>query len=155
MNPRELFYTPQEVASMFRLTKTALNSQRKRGIEPGALAVKVGGKYLYPRNLIDHYLDRLADRARDSLGLEESIASDLFRMPPTSTRVVTLSEAAERLGVAASDLRAQWENDVYPGALGWQTTPSAEIVFAPRDLDIWTEANAYQGRQDTSPDSAQ
>jgi hypothetical protein len=148
MSPPELFYTPQEVASMFRLTATALNSQRKRGIEPGALAVKVGGKYLYPRGLIDYYLSQLAEEAQASLGLDDSVAEDLFKTTPTNTRVLTLPEAAERLGVDASELSTQWENNTYPGALGWRTTPDAEIVFAPRDLDIWTESHAYQSRQD-------
>lgn len=134
---------------MFRLTKTALDSQRKRGIEPGALAVKVGGKYLYPRALVDHYLQQLADSARDSLGLDESMAADLFRLPPTNTRVLSLSEAADRLRMAPRELAAQWEEDTFPGALGWRATPDDEIVFAPRDLDIWTEASAHQEHQDT------
>ena len=154
MNSPELFYTPEEVASMFRLTKIALNSQRKRGIEPGSLAVKVGGKYLYPRNLIDHYLSQLAREAQASHGLDESITADLFRLPPTNTRVLTLDEAADRLGVESEQLMTQWEDDTYPGALGWRATPEAEIVFAPRDLDIWTEANANQSRQDTASPGA-
>lgn len=139
---------------MFRVTPTALNSQRKRGTEPGSLAVKVGGKYLYPKNLIDAYLDRLAQTAQDSLGLEDSLAEDLFRSPPTNTRMLSLDEAASRLGIDAAVLTEQWDADTYPGALGWRSTPGAEIVFAPRDLDIWTEANANQGSQDTSPTAA-
>lgn len=133
---------------MFRLSPAALNSQRKRGVAPGALAVKVGGKYLYPTNLIEHYLDQLAETARTSLGLDENLAADLFRAPPTNTRILTLSEAADRLGMAPSVLSAQWEQEIYPGALGWKATPDAEIMFAPRELDIWTEANANQDRQD-------
>jgi hypothetical protein len=46
-------------------------------------------------------------------------------------------------------LSTQWENNTYPGALGWRTTPDAEIVFAARDLDIWTESHAQESRQDT------
>lgn len=149
MNPPELFYTPREVAEMFRVTTTALNSQRKRGTQPGSLAVKVGGKYLYPKNLIDHYLDHLARTAQSSLGLDDSLAEDLFRIPPTNTRMLTLAEAAERLGIDAAVLADQWADDRYPGALGWKSTPDADIVFAPRDLDIWTQANANQGSQDT------
>lgn len=135
---------------MFRLTATALNSQRKRGIAPGALAVKVGGKYLYPKTLVDHYLDELAKSAQESLGLDESLAADLFRTPPTNTRVLTLADAAQRLGVDSSVLKSQWDNDIYPGALGWRPTPEAEITFSPRELDIWVQANADQSRQDTS-----
>lgn len=134
---------------MFRLSTTALTSQRKRGVEPGALAVKVGGKYLYPKALIDHYLDQLAQSAQTSLGLDESLAEDLFRTPPINKRVLTLSQAADRLGITPAVLEAQWEDDIYPGALGWKTTPDAEIVFAPRDLDIWIQANANQSRQNT------
>lgn len=133
---------------MFRVSPAALNSQRKRGIEPGALAVKVGGKYLYPRNLIEHYLDQLAESARSSLGLDEELAAGIFSTPPTRTRILTLSEAADRLGMDRTLLVTQWADDVYPGALGWQATPGAEIVFAPRELDIWIEANANQHRQD-------
>lgn len=149
MNPPELFYTPREVAAMFRLTTIALNSQRKRGTEPGSLAVKVGGKYLYPKNLIDRYLDQLARSAQESLGLEESLVADLFGTPPTNTRVLTLAEAADRLGTDAAALIVQWETDTYPGALGWKSTPGADIVFAPRDLDIWTQANANKSSKDT------
>ncbi len=149
MTSPELFYTAHEVASMFRLTATALNSQRKRGVVPGSLAVKVGGKYLYPKSLIDHYLDQLAKQAQASLGLEETLTAELFRTPPTNRRVLSLSEAADRLGMAQSVLITQWENHIYPGALGWRSTPDAEIVFAPRDLDIWTQAIANQDRQNT------
>lgn len=148
MSPQELFYTPSEVATMFRVTKTALNSQRKRGVEPGSLAVKVGGKHLYPRALIDDYLDRLARSAQNSLGLDDNLTKDLFRLPPTSTRVLTLTEAAERLGMTADELISQLENDALPGALGWRSTPDAEPVFVPRDIDIWVQANADQSRKD-------
>lgn len=134
---------------MFRVTPTALNSQRKRGIEPGSLAVKVGGKHLYPRALIDHYLGLLARSAQESLGLDDDLATELFRTPPTNTRVLNLSEASERLGVDAAVLADQWERAIYPGALGWRSTPDADIVFAPRDIDIWEQANADQSRQDT------
>lgn len=133
---------------MFRLTKTALNSQRKREIEPGSLAVKVGGKYLYPRNLIDHYLNQLSEEVRNAHGLDESIAEDLFRLPPMNTRVLTLEETSDRLGIEPTELVTQWEKNTYPGALGWRATPDADLVFAPRDLDIWIEANANQSRQD-------
>lgn len=146
----DYFYTPAEVASMFRMTPTALNSQRKRGIEPGALAVKVGGKYLYPRRLIDDYLEGLAESIQSTLGLDDSLAEDLFRTPPTSTRILTLSEAAERMGMDPAKLSAQWENDTFPGALGWRPTGNGEIVFTPRDIEIWVEANANQDRQDAS-----
>ena len=144
-----LFYTAKEVAEIFRLSTTALNSQRKRGIEPGSLAVKVGGKYLYPRNLIDHYLGELARNAQSSLGLDEVLTADLFKSPPTQTRALTLAEAGDRLGMDPAVLLEQWETDTFPGALGWHMTPDAEIVFTPRDLDIWAEANANQDRQDT------
>lgn len=134
---------------MFRVSPTALNSQRKRGMEPGSLAVKVGGKHLYPKVLIDHYLSRLAETAKEDLGFDEDLAADLFRTPPTNARVLSLTDAADRLGVPARELEEQWEASVYPGALGWRSTPDAEIVFAPRDIDIWTQANANQSRQDT------
>lgn len=134
---------------MFRLSQAALNSQRKRGIEPGALGVKVGGKYLYPKNLIERYLEQLAQTAKSSMGLDESVAAELFHTPPTNTRILTLSEAADVLGLGPSVLVEQWNRHIYPGALGWKPTPDAEIVFAPRELDIWTEANANQDRQDT------
>lgn len=133
---------------MFRLTLTALTSQRKRGIEPGALAVKVGGKHLYPKVLIDRYLDHLASTIQTSLGLDERVGAELFRLPPTNTRMLTLDEAAERLGIDAATLAIQWESNTYPGWLGWRPTPDAGIVFTPRDLDIWTEANANHDRQD-------
>lgn len=146
--PSDLFYTPREVADMFRVSAVALNSQRKRGVQPGALAVKVGGKYLYPTTLIDRYLEQLARTAQDSLGLDETLTADLFRTPPTNRRVLSLSEAAGRLHLDASTLSEQWKNATYPGALGWRATPDSEIVFAPRELDIWIEANANQERQD-------
>ena len=133
---------------MFRLSATALNSQRKRGLEPGALAVKVGGKYLYPKNLVDHYLEQLARQAQEALGLDEELTAELFRTPPTNTRVLSLSEAAQRLKVEPERLIEQWERDIYPGALAWRPTPGSEIVFAPRELDIWIEANAHQEHQD-------
>ena len=148
MSAPELFYTPHEVAAMFRVSPTALNSQRKRGVEPGSLAVKVGGKHLYPKALIDHFLSELASTAQVNLGLDEQLAADLFRTPPTNTGVLSLAGAADRLGLAASVLEEQWEQSTYPGALGWRSTPEADIVFSPRDIDIWTQANADQSRQD-------
>lgn len=149
MSVPDLFYTPHEVAAMFRVSATALNSQRKRGMAPGSLAVKVGGKHLYPKALIDHYLSKLAETAQDDLGFDDELAAELFRTPPTSTRVLSLAEASALLGVDPTSLAVQWEESVYPGALGWRSTPDAEIVFTPRDIDIWTQANADQSRQDT------
>jgi hypothetical protein len=143
-----LFYTAKEVAEMFRLTVIALNSQRKRGIEPGALAVKVGGKYLYPKNLIDRYLDGLAKDAQAALGLDDSLTAEIFGTPPANNRVLTLSEAARRLDTDPKVLVAQWESDTFPGALGWRVAPGAEIVFTPRDLDVWVQVNANQDRKD-------
>ncbi len=64
MSVSELFYTPDEVASMFRLTSSALTARRKRKTEPGSFAVKVGGRYLYPKDLVDAYLTNLARGAR-------------------------------------------------------------------------------------------
>ncbi len=150
----ELFYTPREVATMFRVTPTALNSQRKRGIAPGSLAVKVGGKHLYPRKLIESYLDELARNAQTSLGLDDAMVEDLFRTPPTNTRILTVAEAAERLDVEPSTLEEQWEDDVLPGALGWRATPGADLVFVPRDIDIWTQSNADQSSKDAPSTSA-
>ena len=155
MSAPDLFYTPREVAQMFRVSPTALNSQRKRGLEPGSLAVKVGGKHLYPRGLIDNYLTQLAKGAQEDLGIDEDLAAELFRTPSTSTRVLSLEEAAERLDLDPSSLIEQWETSVYPGALGWRSTPDAEIVFAPRDIDIWTQASADQSRQDTPASRAE
>lgn len=63
MGASEFFYTPDEVAEMFRLSVTALNSRRKRGKLPGSIAVKVGGTYLYPKNLIDRYVAMLTSGA--------------------------------------------------------------------------------------------
>ena len=81
MSSPQLFYTPAEVASMFRVSPTALNSQRKRRVEPGALAVKVGGKHLYPKKLIDRFLAGLASQAQEELGLDESVATEMFQSP--------------------------------------------------------------------------
>lgn len=133
---------------MFRVSEPALTSQRKRGIVPGSLAVKVGGRYLYPRALIDRYLETLASEAQDALGLDDAFAAELFRSPPTSRRLMSLAEAADHLGIDSSTLERQFDADVIPGSLGWRPTPQADIVFTPRDLDIWTEANANQNRQD-------
>ena len=134
---------------MFRVSATALNSQRKRGMEPGSLAVKVGGKHLYPRALIDHYLSQLARTAQEDLGIDEDLAADLFRTPPTNRRLIDLAQAAELLNLDPSVLTEQWEQSVFPGALGWRPTPDTGIVFTPRDIDIWIQAHADQSRQDT------
>lgn len=81
MTSAELFYTSSEVASMFRLTPAALNSRRKRGTVPGSLAVKVGGKYLYPRDVIDQYLSDVTGNARKALGLDEPVVENRSRDP--------------------------------------------------------------------------
>lgn len=151
MSSAQLFYTPQEVAEMFRMSPAALNSQRKRGTEPGSLAVKVGGRHLYPTALIDHYLERLTQQAQGSLDLADSLATELFRMPSTNRRILTLAEASQRLGLSAEELEEQWEADTYPGALGFRVGSDTEIQFTPRDLDIWIQANANQSSKDSSP----
>ena len=148
----ELFYTADEVAAMFRSTPPALASQRTRGIEPGSLAVKVGGKYLYPRSLIDGYLDDLSPRTHTEFDLNESTTRELFRMPPTNVRMLDVDEASERLGVEVSVLESQWERSVYPGALGWRVTPNEGLVFAPREVDIWIEAHAHHDVQNAATD---
>lgn len=142
------FLTPGEVAEIFRLSTTALSSQRKRGIEPGALAVKVGGRHLYPKKLVDAYLERLAGGARVSLGLDESFVADLLHTPPNARRVLTLREAAERLGLSPEILSAQWKRRTFPGALGWQISPDQELVFSARQIEIWTESRAKANEQD-------
>lgn len=58
MSDRPTYLTAQEVAEQYRLSVSALYTQRHRRENPGILGVKVGRKLLWRRSDLDAWFDR-------------------------------------------------------------------------------------------------
>ena len=56
MQTTPLVILPAEAAEMLGTSETALAMQRSRGIQPGALAVKVGGRVRYDPALLAEWV---------------------------------------------------------------------------------------------------
>ena len=57
------YLTAKEVAEQYRLTTSALYTQRHRREPPGILGVKVGRKLLWRRSDLDAWFDRTREEA--------------------------------------------------------------------------------------------
>jgi len=62
------YLTAEEVAAMYRLSVSALYTQRHRGEAPGSLGAKVGRKLLWRQSELDAWFDRTRDEAAMSRG---------------------------------------------------------------------------------------
>lgn len=62
------YLTAEEVAEMYRLTVSALYTQRHRREAPGSLGAKVGRKLLWRQSELDAWFDRTRDEAAMSRG---------------------------------------------------------------------------------------
>lgn len=63
-----IYLTAEEVASMYRLTVSALYTQRHRGEAPGSLGAKVGRKLLWRQSELDAWFDRTREEEALSRG---------------------------------------------------------------------------------------
>ncbi len=68
MSQKAAYLTAEEVAAMYRLTVSALYTQRHRREAPGSLAVKVGRKLLWRQSELDAWFDRTREEAALSRG---------------------------------------------------------------------------------------
>ncbi|MCH8983680.1 MAG: hypothetical protein IH943_06195 [Acidobacteria bacterium] len=51
-----LVIPPEEAAELLGTSATALAMQRSRGVQPGSLAVKIGGRVRYDPNLLAEWV---------------------------------------------------------------------------------------------------